>query len=256
MIIIKTPEQIEKLRTIGHKHSSIFQKITPMMIPGTNSTDLDDFIATEVRRDGDKPAFLGYRPDWASYPYPKSSCISVNDVIVHGIPSKDLIFKDGDIVSVDFGIRREDVCTDAAMTFLIGGVSDELIDLSQKTYAALQTGIHASHVGNTVGDIGRAIWECNAGQYGIVRDLAGHGVGVHLHEPPLVPNFFDKKSADTELQPGMVLAIEPMFTIGSSGDVSFSKDEYTVYTRDGSAAAHWEQNVLITDDGPEILIKD
>ena len=250
-IIIKTPEQIEILREAGKIHAQILNHLEKFIRIGMTAKELNDEAERMVRELGGEPAFLNYRPD-ASYPrYPASLCVSINDVIVHGIPTEEMVFKDGDIVSIDFGVKYKGLYTDAARTIMLGNVSKEAKQLIYDTYEALARGIEAAQIGNRIGDIGYAIESFNNGRYGNIRDLSGHGVGVKIHEDPYVPNY-GKPGEGAELKEGMVLAIEPMFTLGT-WKVIFEDDGYTVRTADGSLSAHVEHTVAITNKGPEIL---
>jgi methionyl aminopeptidase len=251
MIIIKNDEQIEALRITGKLHAQLLHAIEKYITPGISTYELDQYAHTLVTKAGAVPAFLNYRPD-ASYPrFPASLCVSINDVVVHGIPDNNTYIKEGDLVSIDLGVIYGGVVTDSARTVIVGSVSEEKKQLVYDTKEALYRGIQAALVGNTVGDIGHAIESFNNKRYGNVRELAGHGVGLEVHEDPYVPNY-GRPGEGAELKPGMVLAIEPMFNLGSS-EVIFHNDGYTVSTKDASASAHFEHSILITEHGPEIL---
>ncbi len=250
-VTIKTEEQISALREAGKIHARILDTLVNMVKPGVSAMDLNSEAERLVREAGAEPSFLGYQPD-RSYPkYPATLCVSINEVIVHGIPTSDMIIKDGDLVSVDLGLKYKGVFTDSARTIAVGNVSKEAKALLHDTIEALHRGIEAARPGNTVGDIGYAIQSFNNKRYGNVRELAGHGVGLAVHEDPYVPNY-GKPKQGIALKPGMVLAIEPMFNLGGS-EVVFHDDKYTVTTRDGSLSVHVEHTILITQDGPEIL---
>ena len=186
-------------------------------------------------------------------PYPATLCISINDEVVHGIPNEDRVIESGDIVSVDCGVKHDGLFTDHAVTIMVGEVSDEARKLVLAAEEALALGIKAAKPGDTVGDIGYAIESFINNRYGIIRILSGHGVGRHIHEDPYVPNF-GEPGTGAVLEPGMVIAIEPMITLGSE-EVDLYNDGYTYVTKDRSLAAHFEHTVLITDSGPEILTK-
>lgn len=250
-VTIKTEEQITLLREAGKIHSRILDHLVTMIQPGVSAMVLNNEAERLVREAGAEPSFLGYQPD-KSYPkYPATLCVSINEVIVHGIPTEDMIIKNGDLVSIDLGLKYKGVFTDSARTVAVGTVSKEARELLYDTIEALHRGIEAARAGNTVGDIGYAIQSWNNKRYGNVKELAGHGVGLAVHEDPYVPNY-GKPKQGVVLKPGMVLAIEPMFNLGGS-DVVFHKDKYTVTTRDGSLSVHVEHTVLITEDEPEIL---
>ncbi|MCD8528251.1 MAG: type I methionyl aminopeptidase [Candidatus Pacebacteria bacterium] len=180
--------------------------------------------------------------------YPGTLCISVNDGVVHGAPSADIIFKEGDIVKIDCGLIHEGLFVDHARTFAVGDIDPADRELMRVTEEALRVGIEQARAGNTTGDIGYAIESYVKNRYGNVRTLAGHGVGYAVHEPPFVPNY-GKKGKGEPLVPGMVIAIEPMLTRGTD-DVMIADDGYTYITTDGSHAAHFEHTLLITENGP------
>jgi methionyl aminopeptidase len=251
MITIKTAEQIEALRETGKLHAQILDTLEAMIKPGLSAFDLDVEAYRLVIEAGAEPSFLGYQPD-KSYPkYPASLCVSINEVVVHGIPMEDMIIQHGDLVSIDLGLHFRGVYTDSARTVIVGQVPADVQKMVYDTKEALHRGIEAAVVGNTIGDIGHAIESFNNKRYGNVRELAGHGVGLAVHEDPYVPNY-GKPGAGEPLKAGMVLAIEPMFNLGTA-DVHFHDDQYTVTTADKAPSAHFEHTVLITEDGPEIL---
>lgn len=253
MITIKTTEQIQLLREAGRIHARILDELEPLVVAGISALELDKVAEEKVRAAGAEPSFLGYRPDKLTPKYPASLCVSINEVVVHGIPTKNMVIKDGDIVTIDLGLKYKGMFTDSARTVMVGKVPEKIRKLVNDTYEAMYRGIAAAQAGNTIGDIGYAIESFNNGKYGNVRELAGHGVGLAVHEDPYVPNY-GKRGTGATLKPGMVLAIEPMFNLGSP-DVIFHNDGYTVTTRDGSVSAHVEHTILITEEGPEILTK-
>ena len=198
------------------------------------------------------PAFLNYQPEGAKYPYPASLCVSVNDEVVHGIPSEERILKEGDIVGLDLGLKHKNLFTDMAITVPVGKIDKESAKLLDVTQRALAKGISAARGGNTVGDISHAVEsEVRPHGYGIVEVLSGHGVGRSIHEDPYIPNF-GKPGTGEKLVSGMVVAIEPMINLGTK-NVKLDPDGYTYRTRDGSRSAHFEHTVLITNGDPEIL---
>ena len=215
--------------------------------------ELDEYAYKLIKESGGEPAFLNYKPEGVDIPYPASLCTSVNSEIVHGIPKKHVILKDGDIVSLDLGIKYKGLYTDHAVTVGVGKISKASQALLSDTHEALLVGIDAARGGNTVGDIGYAIEKFVAHRYGIVRELSGHGVGVKIHEDPYVPNF-GKKGKGEKLVPGMVIAIEPMLNIGRAS-IAQDKDGYTIRTTDGTRSAHFEHTILITDAESDILTK-
>lgn len=251
MITIKTEKEIQFLREGGRLLADIVEKLTKKVAPGMTTRELDQHARAFIKAVGGKPAFLHYQPDGASYPYPAALCVSVNNEVVHGIPS-DRIIVDGDIVSIDLGLKYKNLFTDHARTIAVGKVSKEIQKLLLVGEKALTLGIREARVGNTVGDIGAAIEAYVAPyKYGIVRELAGHGVGREVHEDPYVPNY-GKQGKGEKLIAGMVIAIEPMINQGGK-EVIFDKDEYTVRTKDGKRSVHFEHTVLITNSEPEVL---
>jgi methionyl aminopeptidase len=250
-ITIKTKEDQIILQEAGKRLGTLLQILSGMVAPGVSAKDLDDFAYDWITKQGDTPAFLDYTPEGVSTPYPATLCVSINEEIVHGIPHAEKVFKQGDIVSLDCGICHKGLFVDHAITVPVGKVSKEIYDLIHITQEAMYAGIDQARSGNTVGDIGHAIYQVVGSSYGTIRVLSGHGVGYSVHEPPYVPNY-GKKGKGVPLIPGMVLAIEPMVTLGTD-DVVFLDDEYTVITADHSLSAHFEHTVLITDGEPIIL---
>lgn len=256
MIIIKTKEEIEIIREGGKRLATVLYKVRDIVAPGVSTKDLDIYAEKLIREMGDEPAFLNYRPDGASSPFPASLCVSVNDEVVHGIPKKNRILKEGDIVCLDLGVKHKGLFTDMAITVPVGAVSAADAKLMQVTEQAMQAGIDAARGGSTVGDIGYAIESFVRSQkvkYGIVEVLAGHGVGRAIHEDPYIPNF-GKAGKGAKLVPGMIIAIEPMINMGTK-NVTLDDDDWTFRTADRKRSAHFEHTVLITEGEPEILTK-
>ncbi len=252
MIYIKTPEQIEILREGGKRHAAILEILTAKVVPGVTTGELDALALSLVREGGDEPAFLGYKPAGASYAYPATLCVSVNDEVVHGIPDAKRVLQEGDVVSLDLGLKHKGLFTDAAVTVAVGTVDIKKRELLKVAQASLYKGIDEIKPGARTGDIGHAIEHyIKAYKYGIVRDLAGHGVGIAIHEDPFIPNY-GQKGKGTLLKAGMVIAIEPMVNLGTA-EVTLDDDDYTFRTADGKASAHFEHTVLVTEDGYEIL---
>ncbi len=253
-IQLKTQEDIEKLKEAGKIHAHILKALTALVKPGVSAVEVDTLARALLEEAGAKAAFLNYTPEGVSYPFPAAVCVSVNDEVVHGIPHENIIFQEGDIISLDLGVSYKGMITDAAITVPCGEVSDEARKLMSITKEALNVGIAAAKLGNTVGDIGFAIQEfVKPYGYGIIKILAGHGVGYSVHEEPYVPNY-GKKGDGEKLVPGMVLAIEPMLTLGND-EVAVTEDEYTYVTYDGSLAAHFEHTIAITEEGTIVLTK-
>jgi methionyl aminopeptidase len=227
-----------------------------MVKPGVTPKELEMHARERVKADGDEMAFFGYKSRRSDHPFPSGLCVSVNDVIVHCPASEgDAPFEEGDVVCLDFGIRHKGFFTDHAVTIIVGEAKNpEDERLVKGTYEALDVGIKAARLGGTTGDIGYAV-EKVAEKYGFgfPRNLSGHGVGKAVHEEPHVPNF-GQPGEGTRLEEGLVIAIEPMMTLGS-GELFVDKDGHSYRTRDGSRSAHAEHTVLITKKGPEILTK-
>lgn len=244
---VKSPEEIAAIRVSGQMLATVLKSVTSAIKPGMSTMDLSKLAEKELKKLGGRAAFLGYQG------FPESLCVSVNDEVIHGIPRKDHIIQDGDIVSCDFGVVYKGMTTDAAVSVIVGQPKQakdlELINVTKK---AIQKGIEAVRGGATIGDIGAAVQRVLEGSgFGIVREFVGHGVGHEIHEEPGIPNY-GQKGTGFVLQPGMTIAIEPMATIGQP-QVFIAEDGWTVKTRDGSRAAHFEHSVLVTEDGFEIL---
>ncbi len=255
-IIIKTKEEIDIIREGCKNLAKVLYKVADKVASGVSTKELDTYAEQFIRELGDTPAFLNYRPEGASSPFPASLCVSVNDEVVHGIPNKNKILKEGDIVSIDLGTKHKGLFTDMAITVPVGKVSPENLKLLEITKKALQVGIDAAQGGNTVGDIGCAIESFIRAQerkYGIVEVLSGHGVGKAIHEDPYIPNF-GKKGKGAKLVPGMIVALEPMINLGTK-NVTIDDDDWTFRTADLKNSAHFEHTILITEGEAEILTK-
>ncbi len=252
-VIIKNKEQIEIIREGGKILAHVLEKVSKKVKVGISTFELDKYAYDLIKEGGDIPAFLNYKPEGAPKAFPATICISVNNEIVHGIPSKARILKEGDIVSLDLGLKHKGLFTDHAVTVPVGKISKRDNDLLEKTKKALEIGIWAAEGGATVGDIGHAIESFVNRKYGIVRELSGHGVGVKIHEDPYVPNY-GKAGKGQKLIPGMIIAIEPMLNMGSDHIVS-ADDNWTIKTADGAKSAHFEHTILIKEGEAEILTK-
>jgi methionyl aminopeptidase len=244
---VKTPAELDAMRESGRMLATVLQMLKSRVEPGVSTKHLARLAAKELRELGGQPAFLGYQG------FPDVLCVSLNEEVVHGIPSEDKIIQPGDIVSLDFGVTYKRMITDAALSVIAGQpVSPKDSQLLADTEKSLLVGINAVHDGVRTGDIGAAIeTELKRHRYGIVRDLVGHGVGDRVHEDPNVPNY-GKPGSGPQLGAGMTIAIEPMATLGAER-VYVGPDGWTVLTWDGSRAAHFEHTVAVTDDGAEIL---
>lgn len=252
-ITLKTEEDIKKLRKGGKIHAAIMDELVALAKPGNTTLDLDDRAMELMEEYGVEPLILGYHAQFAPRAFPAAICVSINDVVVHGIPNENPeTIEEGDLVSIDLVIGYDGMVLDGARTIGVGDITPEAQDLLKVTENALKAGINAARPGNRVKDIGRAIEAVVPERYGIVEALSGHGVGYELHEEPIVANFVMKGDSPL-LEPGMVLAIEPMINAGSKEVVFDSEDGYTVFTEDGELSAHMEHTVLITEKGPEIL---
>jgi methionyl aminopeptidase len=249
-VIIKTSQEIETLRIAGKRLAEVVAKTVAQVRAGVTTRELDTFAENLILSMGDKPAFKGYQPDMAPSAFPATLCLSINEEVVHGIPG-DRVVQEGDLVTIDCGNNHKGLFADHAISVIVGDVSKKIQELNEDTKKALDIGIEQAQPGNRVGDIGHAIEKFVGKRYGIVRVLSGHGVGRYIHEEPYIPNY-GKKNTGVMLKPGMVIAIEPMLTLGTD-DVLFHDDGYTVTTADKSYSSHFEHTILITEDGPEIL---
>lgn len=253
MTPIKKPNEIVAMRESGRLLATVLATLKEALEPGMTTKDLSEIARRELRATGGIPAFLGYPGVPHAPDFPDILCVSINDEVVHGIPSSRRVIQPGDIVSIDFGVVYDGMITDAATSAIAGKAADSRIRaLLQDTERALYAGISVLKHGVRVGDISNAVESVLAkGRYGIVRDLVGHGVGHRLHEEPNIPNY-GKKGTGPKLSAGMTIAIEPMATLGDF-HVYIDADGWTVRTSDSSLAAHFEHTVLITREGHEIL---
>jgi methionyl aminopeptidase len=251
-ISIKKPEDIAILREGGKRLARVMQAVCAYATVGMTTLELDMYAHKLITEEGDTPSFLHYTPEGMGIAYPRSICVSVNSEIVHGIPSAKKKLKDGDVVSIDIGLRHGGLFTDHACTIVVGKSNKKKGELLAVTKECLMAGIAHARAGMRTGDIGHAIAAyVKPHGYGIVRELSGHGVGYAIHEDPYIPNY-GRKGTGEVLRAGMVIAIEPMLTLGSP-DIIERADGYTIATADGSLAAHFEHTILITDAEPEIL---
>jgi methionyl aminopeptidase len=246
-IVCKSTAEIEKMRRSGHIVREVLDMLRGMVAPGVTTMELERAAEKKIKELGAKPAFKGY------YNYPCVLCTSVNEEIVHGIPSEKRVLNAGDIVSIDCGAVLDGYYGDAAITVPVDhSVKPEVRKLLEVTEASLYKGIEQAVVGNSVGDVGAAVQEfVEANGFSIVREFVGHGIGTKLHEEPQIPNFGDRGHGP-RLREGMVLAIEPMVNYGKA-DTRVLEDKWTAVTVDGSCSAHFEHCVAVTKDGPVIL---
>jgi len=246
MIFLKSDEEIELLRISNQIVAKTLAELAKLIQPGISTEYLDKIAEEFIRDNGAVPGFLGYSG------YPKSICTSVNEQVVHGIPSEKLVLQDGDIVSVDCGVYKNGFHGDSAYTFCVGDVKPEIVDLLRTTKESLYKGIEQAQEGKRLGDVGNAIQShCEARGYSVVREMIGHGVGRKLHEAPEVPNY-GRKGNGIMLKSGMTIAIEPMINMGSRNLV-FEKDGWTTRTIDRKPSAHFEHSIAIRRGQADIL---
>lgn len=252
MITFKSDRDIEKMRKAGRLVADILKLMRDLVRPGIDTLTLDRAAEDLIRKAGGKPAFKGYKVPWVPVAFPGTICSSINSQIVHGIPSKDVILQEGDIYTVDTGASIDGFYGDAACTYPVGAISDERKRLLDITLQSLHNGIAAVKPGATLGDVGYAVQQTVLPYgYGIVRDYAGHGIGRRPHEAPQVPNYGTPGSG-IMLKPHMTFCVEPMIMTGKE-ETKTLDDGWTVVTLDGSDAAHFENTLLVTEDGVEIL---
>lgn len=246
MISLKNNKELLMMRDAGRIAARALKIAGEAVQPGVTTAHIDGIIRKYIEGEGATPSFLGYGG------FPGSCCISINNVVIHGIPSKKCVLKEGDIVSIDVGAFYKGFHSDNAYTFACGKISSEAKALLDTTYQSLLEGIKQAQPGNRIGDIGSAIQEyVEARSYSVVRDFVGHGVGAKLHEDPSVPNY-GKAHKGMRLLPGMTIAIEPMINAGSY-HVEVLDDQWTTVTIDGKLSAHFEHSIAITSEGPQIL---
>lgn len=246
MIIKKSPAEIEAMQEAGRISAKVLRLVGQAVEPGISTAELDAMAERLFKAEGAKPGFKGYGG------FPGSICASVNEQIVHGIPSKKKVLREGDIISIDTGALLDGWYGDNAWTYPVGKVKPEVAQLLKITEQSMWNGLEAARAGNHLGDIGAAVERlANKHRYGVVRELVGHGIGRDMHEDPYVPNF-GRKHFGKRLEAGMCLAIEPMFTMGSR-KIVYWDDGWLITSRDGSWSAHFEKSVAITEEGPLIL---
>jgi methionyl aminopeptidase len=247
VIHLKSPREIELMAQGGRVLGATLAMLRGAVRAGMTTADLDRLAEEYIRsHTGATPSFKGL------YGFPGSICASINQEIVHGIPSKRRVLAEGDIVSLDVGVRFEGYHTDSATTVAVGAIAPEAQRLLDVTQASLEAGITAAQAGNHIGDIGHAVQQVvEAAGFSVVRDLVGHGIGTSFHEEPQVPNY-GKPKRGTKLVPGLTIAIEPMVNVGRP-ETRTLQDKWTIVTVDGTRSAHFEHTVAITDDGPRVL---
>ncbi len=246
MSLIKTPKELDIMRESGRILAHGVSTVLNAVAPGVSTNELDALFLETITKDSGEPSFFGYRG------YPKNICTSINEEVVHAIPTNRTL-KEGDIIGIDCGVRFQNFCTDMARTVPVGKISEDVKKLIEVTEESLRLAIEQLVPGNTIGDIGATVEEyAHQFGYGIVRSLVGHGVGQDVHEEPAVPNY-GTRGTGMILKEGMVLAIEPMFNVGGDEVVFDEEDGWTVRTADDTLSAHFEDTIAITADGPEIL---
>ncbi|HEX3788661.1 MAG TPA: type I methionyl aminopeptidase [Pseudonocardiaceae bacterium] len=252
MVELKTETELAVMREAGRVVATALAAVRAAAAPGISLLELDEVAASVIRDAGARSSFLNYQPHFAPSPFPAVICASVNDVVVHGIPS-DYRLVDGDLLSVDCGAELDGFHGDSAISFIVGRPRDGDRTLIERTEQALAAGINAATVGRTIGDIAQAIGSIGRRSgYGIPRDFGGHGVGRRMHEDPAVPND-GAPGRGLGLQPGLVIAIEPMFMAGGADRYRTADDGWALCTVDGSRAAHVEHTIAVTSDGPVVL---
>ncbi|SMO63187.1 methionine aminopeptidase, type I [Balnearium lithotrophicum] len=246
-IILKTPDEIAKLRKAAATTMEILLKVAEQVAPGISALEIDKMARSFCKDYGVKPAFLGYGG------FPGAICVSVNEEVVHGLPTKDKVFKEGDIVSLDFGAIVDGWIGDVAVTVPVGKVSPEAQRLIDVTRESLYRGIEAAKVGGKLIDISRAIQKyVESHGFNVTRGYAGHGIGRSLHEEPQITNYVYKGYPNITLEPGMTFAVEPMVNQGT-GQVKVKRDRWTVVTKDGKLSAHFEHDIALTEEGTIIM---
>lgn len=249
-IVYKSPDEIKLMRESALVTAGILDEICAAATPGASTWDLEMIARAGIAKHKVKSAFLGY----AQPPYPAVLCTSINEVIVHGIPRKDEILKDGDIIGIDFGTFKHGFCADTARTVCVGTVSPEKKKLVDTARGALDAAIALCRAGNRLGDLGHAVQSYAEAQgYSVVRQFVGHGTGRQMHEDPQVPNY-GYAGSGKRLKTGLVIAVEPMVNAGAP-DVEVLDDDWTAVTKDRSMSAHFEHTIAITDDGPWVLTR-
>lgn len=258
-VILKTPEELLIMREAGRITALALQAMRDAIRPGISTKELDQIATDVLRKHNAKGAFLGYPPG-SRYPFPAVVCASINEELVHGIPSKSRILKEGDIISIDFGAVYKGYVGDAAFTAGVGQISEQAQKLLDVTEQALHKGIDMARVGHETSDISKTIQKFVEGfGFNVVRNYTGHGVGRHMHEEPQIPNWWPSGRQRAQgwrsvrLEPGMTFALEPMVMVGRPETKELG-DHWTVVTQDGSLCAHFEHTIAVTPDGPPLIL--
>ncbi|HDD52830.1 MAG TPA: type I methionyl aminopeptidase [Thermosulfidibacter takaii] len=252
MIVIKSRDEIEKIRESSRIVAEVLQTLREFIRPGITTWALNKKAEEVIKKRKARAAFKGYKPSFGSGAYPAALCVSINEEVIHGIPSTRRVIKEGDIVSMDVGVCYKGYYGDGATTVAVGKVEDRVKELLKVAEEALYRGIEAARVGNRVGDISFAVQShVESHGFSVIREFVGHGVGKRIHEEPPVPNFGEPGRGPL-LKEGMTIAIEPMVAMGS-GEVRIKEDGWTAVTVDGSWAAHFEHTIAVLEEGPRIL---
>ena len=250
MVLLKTEDEIRKMQKAGRIVALVFEALSDVIRPGVSTYEIDRIAEKVIRGEGAVPSFLHY----GTPPFPGSICASINEEVVHGIPDRKRILKEGDIISVDVGAVLDGFHGDAARTYPVGIISREAADLIRVTEECFWKGFDKAIAGNRIGDVSYAVMKhAEELGYGVVRELTGHGIGRHLHEDPDVPNY-GKPGHGPRIVPGLVIAVEPMINMGTR-EVTLLSDEWTVATRDRLPSAHYENTIAVTENGPVITTK-
>ena len=251
MIFLKTEDEIERMRAANQLVAATLAEVGRAVAPGISTAQLNRLADEFIRDHGAIPTFLGF-PNPYGTPFPGSICTSVNEVVVHGVPSEDVVLKDGDIISVDCGTLLDGYNGDSCYTFQVGEVAEDVRQLLRTTKEALYLGIGQAVAGHRIGDISYAVQtHCEAQGYGVVREFVGHGIGRDMHEDPQVPNY-GRRGQGKQIKNGLCIAIEPMITMGTY-EVYMSEDKWSIYTRDSRPAAHFEHTIAIHHGKVDIL---
>jgi len=259
---IKSPEAIKQITKGGKILGKILSELVKMCKPGVSTWEIDQQAEKLILKAGGRPSFKDYRNRPEDIPFPSTICASINEQLVHAYAKKSIKLRKGDIFSIDIGMEwpykknYRGFFTDTAITVAVGDISEEVMELMRVTHESLQVGIKAVKPGNTIADIGKAIEQYVKfqGKYGIVRDLVGHGVGYEVHEDPRIPNFYDKNLESWVLKPGMVIAIEPMISLGDY-KIQTAKDGWAIEMADKSLCAHFEHTIVVDKRGSEVVTK-
>lgn len=254
MISIKNAQEIKIMREGGKRLAEIMRQLALEVLPGKSTLELDKLAERLVFDNEGVPSFKGYGKE-SGNPFPATICVSLNSEVVHGVPKKNVVLKNGDLVKIDIGMEYKKMHVDMARTFAVGAVSEKAQKLSEVTKKSLDVGIKKIKAGNKLSEYSKAVQEyVEKNGFSAIRSLVGHGIGKFLHEDPQIPNFFNKRNVDMKIKSGMTLALEPMIN-EDSFEIMLSDDGWTYCTKDGKLSAHFEDTVLVTANGAEILTR-